>query len=182
MDFDLEGCVGGDERAWAAFVARAAPVIHAAVARTLGMHRARENTADVVQEVFVRLLRDDRRPLRSFDAARASLATWLTVVARSAAIDHLRRHRRSAAVSLDEAATVPAGDAPVEPAAPAMAALPIPPDLLTGRQRLVLHLIFDKQMDVGEAARFLGVDAQTVRSTRHKALERLRGFFGRDRP
>jgi DNA-directed RNA polymerase specialized sigma24 family protein len=41
----------------------------------------------------------------------------------------------------------------------------------------VLRLLFDEQKSVAEAARFLGVDEQTVRSAKHKALSRLREHF-----
>ncbi|MBL8674031.1 MAG: hypothetical protein JNL07_04020, partial [Rhodospirillales bacterium] len=48
---------------------------------------------------------------------------------------------------------------------------------LTDRQALVLKLLYDRDMDVAEAAGFLKVDAQTVRSTHHKAMLRLREHF-----
>jgi len=41
----------------------------------------------------------------------------------------------------------------------------------------VLRLLFDEEMSVSEAAAVLGVDAQTVRSTKHKAIRKLRDFF-----
>jgi RNA polymerase sigma factor (sigma-70 family) len=180
LEYDLQACIDGDERAWDAFVERTAPVIYAAVARVIGPRRARREAADVVQDVYLRLLRDERRLLRSFDPARASMATWLTVVARSVAISHLRRRRGPEAVRLDDAPPVAAPDE--RHAGSPVADLPVPPDLLTGRQRLVLHLLFDRQMDVEEAAGLLGVEGQTVRSTKHKALQRLRGFMGGRRP
>ena len=55
--------------------------------------------------------------------------------------------------------------------------LNIPPGLLTERQALVLKLLYDREMDVAEAAALLKVDAQTVRSTHHKAMLRLREHF-----
>ena len=41
---------------------------------------------DAAQDVFVRLCAGDFRLLKTYDPARASLATWLAVVARSAAV------------------------------------------------------------------------------------------------
>lgn len=176
MSFDLRGCLRGDKRAWEAFVERFAPVIHAAVRRTLRARAPRiaeEDIHDVVQEVFVRLVRDDYRRLRAFDASRASLVTWLTVVARSVAIDELRR-RRPPAVQLDEQSLeVAASDAP-----PAEG-VEIPAGLLSPRQRLVLRLLFEKDLPVAEVARLLGIEEQTVRSTRHKAISKLREHLGR---
>ena len=57
---------------------------------------------------------------------------------------------------------------------PPASALSVPMHVLTARQRLVLRLLFDESRTVAEAARFLDVDEQTVRSTKHKALSRLR--------
>ncbi len=37
-----------------------------------------------------------------------------------------------------------------------------------------MTLLFDEQLSVAEAAAFIGVDEQTIRSTKHKALTRLR--------
>lgn len=164
---------------------RVAPVLFAAAARTLRpalADRWADAAEDVVQDAFVRLLRDDARLLRAYDPARASLVTWLTIVARSVALDHLRR-RRSATV--DAAAAEAVADVAAPPDEPADArpvSAAVPLHLLTERQRLVLHLLYDQGLAVDEVARLLGVDAQTVRSTRHKALERLRAHFGTGPP
>jgi RNA polymerase sigma-70 factor (ECF subfamily) len=61
-----------------------------------------------------------------------------------------------------------------EEAAPAV----VPPGLLSARQEQVLKLLFDEERDVRTAARLLGVDEQTVRSTKHKALAALRRHLG----
>jgi RNA polymerase sigma-70 factor (ECF subfamily) len=167
MDVDLQACASGDKRAWDAFVDRYAGVIVAAVRRAAGTPSAPEDVDDAVQDVFVRLVKDDFRLLRAFDPARASLPTWLTIVARSVTRDRLRR-RRTPAVSLDGLGDVAAPPRPRDvPDLPRL-------DVLTARQRFVLHLLYERDLDVADVARLLGVDAQTIRSTRHKALERLR--------
>jgi RNA polymerase sigma-70 factor (ECF subfamily) len=180
MDVDLRQCLRGDKAAWDAFVAAYAGLIYAAVARTLRSdrkHQLRDQIDDAVQDVFLRLVKDDYRLLRSFDPQRASLSTFLTVVARSAAIDGLRKIG-PAAIPLEHAIwQVPAGDdadpASARPAdTPALANLPA--DLLSPRQELVLSLLFDRGMDVAQVAQFLAVDPQTIRSTKHKALAKLR--------
>jgi DNA-directed RNA polymerase specialized sigma subunit len=53
----------------------------------------------------------------------------------------------------------------------------LPRQVLTGRQRLVLHLLFDRGMDVPGVAKLLAVEEQTVRSAKHKAIVRLRRHF-----
>ena len=176
-DFDLQACLGGDARAWAAFVERFAPVILAAVSRTFHARGAGHDEAaieDATQDVFVRLVREGFRLLRSFNPARASLVTWLTIVARSAALDHLRK-RRLPAVSLDENLHDQA-----RPAEPLGDELELPPGVLTDRQKLVLRLLFEKDLSVTQAAAALHVDEQTIRSTKHKALTRLRQHFSQE--
>lgn len=173
MDMDLEACCNGDKGAWDAFVERWAGAIHSAVERTLKGRSGfveRADVDDTVQDVFLRLLKDDCRLLRSYDAERASLSTWLNLVARSAAIDRLRR-KRATTVPLDAEQT-PAGRP--RPLRSADGGPDIPLHVLSARQRLVLRLLYDEDRSVAEAARFLGVNEQTIRSTRHKALVRLR--------
>lgn len=173
---DLDACINGDKHAWDAFVDRWAGVVYSAVQRTMKSRGAAEraDVEDAVQEVFVRLLKDDCRLLRSYDANRASLSTWLTLVSRSVTIDRHRR-QRPATVPLDDRDRAAPPDAPPP-------SLSVPIHVLTSRQRLVLRLLFDDGLSVEQAARFLDVDEQTVRSTKHKALSRLRAEMGASGP
>lgn len=176
--FDLSGCLRGDKRAWDAFVERYARVILAAVQRALRMHAPKAGDADVqdaAQEVFVRLVKDDFRLLRAYDPSRAALTTWLTIVSRSTAIDHVRRKRR-ATVGLEHAAEAEAAP-PTAGRAAATEAVGIPEGLLSPRQQLVLRMLFDEEMSVEQVAAALGIEAQTVRSTQHKAISKLREHF-----
>ena len=160
----------GDPEAWEDFVRRYGGLIVAAV-RGL----APGEIEDLTQDVFVRLCRDDFRLLRSYDPARASLSTWLTIVARSTARDALRR-RRAEAVPIE---SVPEARLAIEPVEPAIR-LKLPEALLSPRQREILAMLYDREMDVAEIARALGIDAQTVRSTHHKAMIKLRAHFKAD--
>jgi RNA polymerase sigma factor (sigma-70 family) len=168
---DLERLARGEAVAWKRFVRRWTPVIHAAVLRRLQPAGRAGDAEDVAQEVFVRLLRGNR-PLAGYDASRSSLSTFLTVLATSAAIDHLRRQRPTVPVE-----SLPEHRLAVPPHEPRLR-LKVPSDLLSPRQALVMTLIYEREMEVPEAARFLKVEAQTVRSLHHKALIRLRTFFG----
>jgi RNA polymerase sigma-70 factor (ECF subfamily) len=178
---DLEGCLSGDKSAWDAFVDQAAPIIFAAVQRTLRQGKpggAPSDAEDLAQEVFVRLVQKDYALLRSYDPARASLSTWLTLVARSTVLNRLRKERVRV-VPLDEAHE-PVLAAGAEGRDDAVPSLEVPEGLLSPRQHLVLRLLVEREMSVEEAAATLGVDAQTIRSTKHKAIAKLREFF-RDR-
>ena len=174
---DLHTLTTGNKRAWDGFVAAAAPLINAVVRRSLSTYRlGEEDVMDAAQDVFVRLCAQDFRLLKTYDPARAGLSTWLAVVARSAAIDHARR-RRQANQPLDEVpeAALAVEDRHVEK-------LKIPQGLLTERQTLILKCLYDEERDVAEVAALLKIDAQTVRSTHHKALLRLRAHFGDEPP
>ena len=165
---ELAALVAGDKRAWDRFVRRYAGLIVAAV-RSL----VREGTEaeDLVQEVFARLCKDDFRLLKTYDPARAGLTTWLTIVARSTARDMQRRFRPVIS-ALDDVpeSLLAVTDIHAEP-------LRLPPDLLSPRQQLVITLLYEREMEVAEIAKVLGVDPQTVRSTHHKAMLKLRTHF-----
>jgi len=163
--------VAGDKVAWDRFVARYAAVIYAAVRRRLARAGRAEEADDVAQDVFLKLCNNDYRLLRNYDPGRARITTWLTVVANSATIDHLRR-RRHATTHID---AVPEAALAVEPKLPER--VKIPPGLLSPRQALVLELLYRRELEVSEAAAVLGVDPQTIRSTHHKALTKLRAHF-----
>ena len=170
---DLAALVGGDKAAWDGFVRTHARLILAAV-RPLATSES--EAEDLAQDVFVRLCKDAFRLLKTYDPGRAALSTWLTIVARSTARDGLRR-KRAPQVTLEDAPEAAIAVDPVEPAQP----LPILEGLLSPRQKEVLGMLYDKDMDVAEVAQALGVDPQTVRSMHHKALVKLRAHFGPER-
>ncbi len=161
----------GDPGAWGRFVRDHARVIYAAAQRRLLPAGCGGEVDDVAQDVFVRLCKSDFKLLRDYDPARAKLSTWLTVIATSAAIDHLRR-RRNRGPGLDE---IPESCLAVED--PVVERVRIPPGLLSPRQALVVELLYRKDMDVADAAALMNCEPQTVRSTHHKALAKLRQHF-----
>jgi len=55
--------------------------------------------------------------------------------------------------------------------------LKLPEALLSPRQREILAMLYDREMDVAEIARALAIDPQTVRSAHHKAMIKLRAHF-----
>ena len=174
---DLAALATGNKRAWDAFVVASTPLISAVVRRTLATYRvSADDITDAAQDVYVRLCANQFRLLKTYDPARAGLSTWLAVVTRSTAVDYARRRRQ---------ATTPIDDVPETALAVEdrhVERLKIPPGLLTDRQTLILKCLYDEERDVVEVARMLNIDAQTVRSTHHKALLRLREHFREDAP
>ena len=167
-----DALLNGDGAAWERFIKRYGGLIVAAVRGVAPVHGEIE---DLTQEVFVRLCKDGFRLLRSYDPARASLSTWLTIVARSTARDALRR-RRAETVPIED---VPEAKLAVDPVEP-VRKLKLPEALLSPRQREILAMLYDREMDVAEVAQALGIDPQTVRSAHHKAMLKLRAHFKAD--
>jgi RNA polymerase sigma factor (sigma-70 family) len=170
---DLAGLVRGSKAQWDAFVRRYAGLIVSAV-RTQA--RDAGEVEDLVQEVFVRLCKDDYRLLKTYDATRAGLSTWLTIVARSTARDVLRR--RQPLTTPYEAVPEAALAVTAEPTE----RIKLPEGLLSPRQKLVLTMLYDRDMEVAEVAAVLKVDPQTIRSTHHKAMLKLREHFAPENP
>ena len=176
MNVDLPACIAGSKSAWDEFVRAAAPVIYAAVRRS---HHSRGAQAvgeidDRVQDVFMRLLREDCKLLRTFDPARASLVTWLTLIARTVVHEHARK-KHLPTTGIDGRDAMAAPDSPPVPYASEPALDPrLPLNSLSDRQRQVIVMLFQEGLSVEQAAARLGVEAQTIRSAKHKALTRLR--------
>jgi RNA polymerase sigma factor (sigma-70 family) len=168
QDIDLQALSRGDKGAWDAFVRRYAGLVMAAVR---GVAHDGSDVEDLAQDVFVRLCKDGFRLMKTYDPARARLSTWLTIVARSTARDALRRRQ----LALSPIDAVPERLLATDAAPPEK--LRLPEGLLSPRQKLVLGMLYDQDLEVAEIAKALGVDPQTVRSTHHKAMLKLRSHF-----
>ena len=169
QDGDLDELLRGEKEAWGRFVRRCAGLVVAAVR---GVAREAGEVEDLTQEVFLRLCKDDFRLLRGYDPARAGLSTWITIVARSTARDAMRRYR-PVSVPIE---AVPEGRLAIDPIEP-VPKLKLPEALLSPRQRQILTMLYDRDMEVSEVATALGIDPQTVRSAHHKAMIKLRAHF-----
>ena len=142
--------------------------------RTLVRYRGHARTGDVeevIQNVYLKLLKNDRALLRRYDPDRASLTTWIGLITRSVTIDYLRRQKNTLPLNEETVVDTAASEHPLD------TTIDLPRGLLSGRQALVLRLLFDREMEPVEVAEFLGVDVQTVRSTKHKAIAKLRRYY-----
>jgi RNA polymerase sigma-70 factor (ECF subfamily) len=101
----LSAVLAGDYEANKRFVQRYTPVIEARVRRILCSARGKvseDDIQDMVSEIWVSLLEDDKRPLRRFNPNRQiKVSTWVGLLARNKTIDKLRTtHGRT--VSMDD--------------------------------------------------------------------------------
>ena len=169
MDDLITACIGGDQNAWDQFVEQYARVVFVSVSRVLRqvVQQGGDPLEDIVQDVFVRLVRDDFRLLRSYDSSRGSFATYLAVIADSTARDVIRRKRIFTQPLSNQTEDIAACRDRID-------SVEIPPGLLSPRQFLVIKLLFGRQMEVVQVAHVLGITPQTVRSAKHKAISKLR--------
>ena len=132
--------------------------------------RDRAAAEDVFQQVFTEVWRRGA----SYDAQRGSLATWVLTIARSRAIDELRRRRPE----------------PLDPDTMPETAVPAPQDEVIDRWRVahlltrlpveereLLRLRFYLDLSQTEIAAQLGVPLGTVKSRMVRGLERLRAML-----
>ena len=141
--------------------------VFAYVATLLGDRSAAE---DVTASAFERAYRKQR----TYKAGRGSERAWLFGIARNAALDELRRRKRSAAVTAEPAdvhAAAPedAADAALRRAALRTALAQLPP-----RERELIALKFHAGLDNAELAAVLGVSVSNAGTMLHRAVTKLR--------
>jgi RNA polymerase sigma-70 factor, ECF subfamily len=167
-----EGLRRGDPHALEAVRDRCGSTVFSYLRHVL---RDRNTAEDVFQQVFTEVWRRGA----SYDAQRGSLATWVLTIARSRAIDELRRRRPE----------------PLDPDTMPETAVPAPQDEVIDRWRVahlltrlpveereLLRLRFYLDLSQTEIAAQLGVPLGTVKIRMVRGLERLRGMLDEEAP
>jgi len=143
----------------------------------LSLLRNKTDAEDLVQDTFLKVWRTGS----VFDPARASLDTWMLLVARSLAIDVLRRRSLEARKLAAQPKVSEASDDPgperlaevsdlVRRASQAMERLP-------QRQRSVLELTYLAQRSTNEVAELMGIPKGTVKSRAHAGMSVVQKAF-----
>jgi RNA polymerase sigma factor (sigma-70 family) len=125
---------------------------------------------DVTAQAFERAFRKQR----TYDARKGTPRAWLFTIARNAALDELRRRKRSATLAAEPAdPSAPApedeADRAVRRAAVRAALATLPP-----REREIVALKFHGGLDNAELARVLGVSVSNAGTQLHRAMTKLR--------
>ncbi len=124
---------------------------------------------DVTALAFERAYRRRGR----FDATRGSARAWLFAIARNAALDELRRRKRTAALTFDPAAEPePAAEDGVEPERRATVAAALA--ALDPRERELVALKFHAGLSNAEIGELLGVSESNAGTKVHRAVTKLR--------
>jgi RNA polymerase sigma-70 factor, ECF subfamily len=124
---------------------------------------------DVTAQAFERAYRKRRR----YDARRGSPRAWLFGIARNAALDELRRRKRTATMETEPAADTPGPDDEAERAL-RRAALRVALAGLAPRDRELIALKFHAGLDNAELAAVLGCSPTNAGTRLHRAVEKLR--------
>lgn len=156
----------GDQRALGEFYDLYAGLVNGLAIRIL---RDPTEAEDVVQEVFVQIWRQASR----FDPSRGSPEAWVCTMARTRALDRLRRRtsRREE----------PEGVAPGSPEAPKTEealAVRKAMDALSADQRKALELAYYEGLTQSEIAERLGEPLGTIKTRIRTAMIRLRDVLG----
>jgi RNA polymerase sigma-70 factor (ECF subfamily) len=151
---------------------RALETVHAECGATVFgflLHRLRDRAA--AEDVFQLVLTEVWRRGAEYDPARASMLTWVLTIARSRAVDELRRRRPEPVDpdALPDEAAEPAEDRLLE--SWRMSHLL---GLLPADERRVLELRFYAELSQTEIAGQTGVPLGTVKGRMVRGLERLR--------
>ena len=129
--------------------------------------RDRAAAEDVTALAFERAYRRRGR----FDDRRGSARAWLFAIARNAALDELRRRKRTAALTFDPAAEPePTADAEPERRATVQAALAA----LDPRERELVALKFHAGLSNAEIGELLDVSESNAGTRVHRAVTKLR--------
>ena len=132
----------------------------------LRRHRSSHAAEDLLQETFLRLMRQVDRCF-----ATPSPRGYLFGIARHVSADAWRRAKPTGDETVETAAAEP--DARLEAAREIIASLPALP-------REILDLRFQHDLSYAEIAEALGIPVGTVRSRLHNALELLREKMERE--
>ena len=132
------------------------------------MLQDRAAAEDVVAQAYERAY----RKRRSFDARRGSERAWIFGIARNAALDELRRRKRTVALVAEPAEVADAADDPIaaERRATVRAAL----GGLDPRDRELIALKYHGGLANAELAALLGVSESNVGTRLHRAMTKLR--------
>jgi RNA polymerase sigma-70 factor, ECF subfamily len=162
----VERLAAGEREALAAFFDRYAGRVHALAMRILS---DADEAEDVVQEVFVQVWRDAAR----FDAQRGTPQAWVCTIARSRALDRLRRRtaRREDPPESAPGASTASSTADEIAVRQALGELP-------EEQREALELAYYEGLTQSEIALRLAAPLGTIKTRMRSGLLRLRSRLG----
>ena len=172
----LEPALSGDETAWDELFKCLWPVV-AGVASSMLRGMATASIDDAAQNTFVRLTEDGCRRLRLYDAGRGNLERYVAKIAHNCTLDYLRANARH--LGTRDLSFVPEPEQ--ESKNPSNRIYPweltAALGVLSAREREVIEMLYYDHCGTAEVAACLGIGADTVRSLKSHAVQKMRKFF-----
>jgi RNA polymerase sigma-70 factor, ECF subfamily len=175
----LRRCLDKDPGSWNDFVDRFLSLIYHCVHYTAYLRSAPvtpEDVEDIAAEVLLQFVADDYKCLRRF-RGKASLATYVTVIARRTCVHELNRRQgvrgewRGAAARLTaEPADTPAADKGAESLEEVEKLL----RRLSGREREIVRLYYLQGWTYEEISTEVNVPVTSIGTVLHRARKKLR--------
>jgi RNA polymerase sigma-70 factor (ECF subfamily) len=174
----LRRCLNHEPGSWNDFVDRFLSLIYHVIGYTAHLRSVRlspEDVEDVAAEVLLKIVANDYRVLREF-RGHASLATYLTVVARRICVHELvRRHQkveatRAAAIAAQEPDDAPAAQKVMERLEEVERLL----RRLSGREREIVRLYYLEGRTYEEISIETDVPVNTIGAVLSRARKKLR--------
>jgi RNA polymerase sigma-70 factor (ECF subfamily) len=165
----MRAAIGGDEKAYAEFLRRAACLVRGFARRKIV--RGGIDPEDIVQETLLAIhvkrhtWRDD-----------GSVLPWVYAIARYKLVDAFRRQGRRVEIEIDEIAET---FAQPEPETVSDREVSRALSTLTPGQRSVVAAVTVDGLSIGETAEDLGISEGAVRVALHRGLTALAKRFGR---
>ena len=163
----LRAAIGGDEKAYAAFLERTADLVRGFARRKI---RSGIDPEDIVQETLLAI-----HLKRHTWMADAPVLPWIYAIARFKLIDAFRRRGRRMEVDIDDIAATFSLLATETVSQRDVARIL---DTLAAGQRRVVAAISIEGCTIGETARRLGMSETAVRVALHRGLRTIATRFG----
>jgi RNA polymerase sigma-70 factor (ECF subfamily) len=132
---------------------------------------------DILAEAYVQIWRS----LQAYDPGRSAPMVWMAVIARSRALDHLRRERSREAMrqrtGAGEAAATVEGPEHLLSQAQQARLVRLSVMNLDSTERLLVGLAYFRDCSYPEMARLTGLPVQSVRSCMASAQQKMRAQF-----
>jgi RNA polymerase sigma factor (sigma-70 family) len=163
----MPAVAGSDVETFASLYERTFPRVYAYVASLL---RDRAAAEDVTAQAFERAY----RKRRAYRSRRGSPEAWLFGIARNAALDELRRRKRSAGLEAEPADLAVAGLDEQAELARRRVVVRAALASLDGRERDLLALKFAGGLSNAEIGRILGLSESNAGTRLHRTIAKLR--------
>ena len=132
----------------------------------------RENTEDLVSDVFIKAMKHYDR----FDPSKASARTWLCTIARNTLTDYYRRSSNRRTEALDDAPEPSVRDEYQSLKDPVNREVYRLMSMLSEEERELINMIYMQEMKNPEIAEILGISAKAVSERHRRLLAKLRNM------